>query len=445
MSRIGKNRRIYFDYAAGAPLDARVFSAMKSYFLNEQGNPSAIYKEGVEAKKAVEEARAKIAGAIFAHPDEIIFTNGGTESNNLAIFGVFRAAQSLQRAALSLGEDGPLQEKKPHIITSVIEHPSVLNACRALEKTGVAKVDYIGVDKDGIVNLAEFKKVIRPETALVSIMYANNEIGTIQPIREIAKIIRQYRKSHLEAKPPSILDGLASKYPYFHTDACQAMNYLDVHVERLGVDLLTFNGAKIYGPKGVGVLYRKRNVSLAPVLYGGGQEQGLRSGTENVPAIVGLAKALEIARATAEKESARQTKLRDYFISEIEKHIPDAILNGSRTKRLPNNINVSFPNMENQHMVILLDAKGIAVSAKSACSSEDEDASYVVSALGGPEWSASPDERASQGVRADNSVRFSLGRETTKKDIQKTISALQEIIKKYMPTLPDANRGKLLK
>ncbi|MBI5005175.1 MAG: cysteine desulfurase [Candidatus Lloydbacteria bacterium] len=407
-------KRIYLDYAAGAPLDARVFEAMKPYFLNEQGNPSAIYKEGVEAKKAVEEARAKIARAIFAHPDEIIFTSGGTESNNLAIFGIAREAHA---AGI----------KKPHIITSVIEHPSVLNACRALEKNGEAKVDYIGVDDNGIVSLAELKKALRPETVLVSIMYANNEIGTIQPIREIAKIIRLHKKNHLVVEPPSQLGGSttkSTKWPIFHTDACQAMNYLDVHVERLGVDLLAFNGAKIYGPKGVGALYKKRNVPLVPTFYGGGQEKGLRSGTENVPAIVGLAKALEIARSVAEKESARQTKLRDYFISKLLLDIrcptvEHPTVNGSRKWRLPNNINISFPNVESQLMVILLDAKGVAVSAKSACSSEDEGASYVVSSLGGPKW------------LADNSVRFSLGRETTKKEINKTIMVLREIIQKY--------------
>lgn len=397
------------DHAAGAPLDARVFREMKPFFADRQGNPSAIYKEGVEAKQVIEEARAKIAQIIFAHPDEIIFTSGGTESNNLAIFGVVRAAR----------EAGM---KKPHIITSVIEHPSVLNACRALEKNGDADVDYIGVDGEGVVNLSELKKALRSETVLVSIMYANNEIGTIQPIREIAKIIRLHRKNCLETKPAISLGGEASKchkYPYFHTDACQAMNYLDTHVERLGVDLLTFNGSKIYGPKGAGVLYAKRGACLAPLLYGGGQEKGLRSGTENVPAIIGMARALEIADKEKEKESARQTKLRNYFISEIEKYISGAIINGSRTKRLSNNINVSFPNIESQLMVIELDAKGIAVSAKSACSSEDEDASYVVSALGGEKW------------HADNSVRFSLGRETTKKDVERTARALLEIIKKY--------------
>lgn len=403
---INSRKRIYLDHAAGAPLDGRVFRAMKPFFTDTHGNPSAIYKEGVQAKKAVEEARAKIAQAIFAHPDEIIFTSGGTEANNMAIFGVVRAA-------------GEVGIKKPHIITSVIEHPSVLNACRALEKKGDADVDYIGVNKEGVVNLSELKKTLRAETVLVSIMYANNEIGTIQPIREIAKIIRLHRKNCLETKPAISLGGEASKYPYFHTDACQAMNYLDTHVERLGVDLLTFNGAKMYGPKGIGVLYKKRNVPLVPMLYGGGQEKGLRSGTENVPAIAGMACALEIADKEKEKESTRQTKLRDYFISEIEKHIPGAILNGSRTERLPNNINVSFPNIESQLMVIELDARGIAVSAKSACSSEDEDASYVVDAIGGEEW------------HADNSVRFSLGRETVKKDIEKTICALREIIKKY--------------
>jgi cysteine desulfurase len=395
-------KRIYLDHAGGAPLDARVFSTMKPYFLNEQGNPSAIYQEGVKVKKAIEEARAKIAQAIFAHPDEIIFMSGGTEANNLAIFGIARAAR----------ED---KIKKPHIITSVIEHPSVLNACRALEKIGEARLDYIGVGNDGIINLAELKKALCPETILVSIMYANNEIGTIQPIREIAKIIRQYKKSHLDVERRKSKFHI---YPYFHTDACQAMNYLDVHMERLGVDLLTFNGSKIYGPKGVGALYKKRGVSLATIIHGGGQEKGLRSGTENVPVIVGLAKALELARRTADKESTGQTKLRDYFISKLM-DIGCVSINGSLEKRLPNNLNVSFPNMESQHMVILLDAKGIAVSAKSACSSEDEDASYVVSALALEKW------------RADNSVRFSIGRDTIKKDIDYTILALSDIVKKY--------------
>lgn len=406
------------DHAAGAPLDARVFRVMKSFFTDKQGNPSAIYKEGVEAKNAIEGARAKIARIIFAHADEIIFTSGGTEANNLAIFGVVRAART---AGFT----------KPHIITSVVEHPSVLNVCRALEKSGQAKVDYIGVDGEGVVDLSELKKALRPETVLVSIMYANNEIGTIQPIREIAKIIRLYKKNHLVVEPLSELSGSTTKYPHFHTDACQAMNYLDTHVERLGVDLFSFNGSKIYGPKGAGVLYAKRGACLAPLLYGGGQEKGLRSGTENVPAIIGLARALEIANKEKEKESARQKKLRDYLISEIEKYIPNTVLNGGRVQRLPNNINVSFPDIESQLMVIELDAKGIAVSAKSACSSEDEDASYVVSALGGGKWPASPDERVSRGMRADNSVRFSLGRETTKKDVEKTIRALREIIKKY--------------
>jgi len=393
-----RQKRIYLDYAAGTPLDRRVFSVMQPYFSTTQGNPSAIYKEGVEAKKAVEVARSEIARMLGAHSDEIIFTGSGTEANNLAVFGIARAARA----------DGV---EKPHFITSAIEHPSVLNACRALEKAGEIEVTFLQVDQGGMVQLSELKQALRPETVFVSVMYANNEIGTIQPVKEIAAIIRRHRKN---AKTEN------SKFQVlFHIDACQAMNYLDVGPARFGADLLTFNASKIYGPKGIGVLYKRRDVGLVPLIYGGEQEHGLRSGTENIAAIVGIAKALNIARAHREKESMRQTKLRDYFLGRVKEKFPETIINGSMDARLPNNVNVSFPDIESQLMIIELDAKGIAASAKSACASDEEDASYVVAALGGEKW------------RSENSVRFSLGRYTTKKDIDATVEALLEIAQKY--------------
>ncbi len=390
---MAKLRRIYLDHAAATPLDARVFAAMKPFMTKEFGNGSALYREGVIVKNSIQKARKKIAQILFAHPDEIIFTGSGTEGNNLAIQGVIKNVRENRG------------ENKPHIITSAIEHPSILSACQALERYGV-EVSYIGVDGNGIIKLDELQKALRKETVLVSVMYANNEIGTVEPIREITKIIRSWRKQN------------ETLFPYFHTDACQAANYLPLHVERLGVDLLTLNGSKLYGPKGVGALFVRRGVSLSPLIYGGGQEQGLRSGTENVAGIVGLAEALLIAEKMKEKESKRLTALRDHFISSILKKKSGVVLNGDPIARLPNNVNISIPGVESDHLIIELDAHGIAVSARSACKSMDEEGSHVIMALG------------RNTVGTESGVRFTLGRSTTKKDIDYAIATLSQLVKK---------------
>ena len=263
---------------------------------------------------------------------------------------------------------------RPHIITTKFEHHAVLNTCKFLEKQGF-EVTYLDVGKDGIVNPKDVVKALRPETIFVSIMYANNEIGTVQPIREIAKVIRNFKKA---------LPRLNATFPLFHTDACQTPGYLDLNVERLGVDLLTINGSKIYGPKGIGLLYVKDGVKLQPLLYGGEQERKLRPGTENVPAIVGLAEALKIADKDREKESARLVKLRDYFLNRLLGEIPKTVLNGHPAQRLPNNINVSILDAEGESIVLYLDEAGVACSTGSACTSENLEPSHVIMAIGRP-------------------------------------------------------------
>jgi len=392
-------KRIYLDNSATTPVDKRVEKSMLPYFRKEFGNPSALYKEGIKAREAVECARRGVAESLDAHPDEIIFTGSGTESDNLAILGTL-GTPTTKLAKL----------RKPHVVTSVIEHPAVLEVCKTLERNGEVDVTYVGVNDKGVIDYKEVKEALRPETVLVSIMYANNEIGTIQPIRDIAKVIRGWKKQY------------GSEYPYFHTDACQAMNYLDMKVLPLGVDLLTVNGSKIYGPKGVGALYVKRGICIDPIIHGGGQERGLRSSTENVFAIVGFAEAVKMAGELREKEFTRLTELRDYFIKEILVKIPGSVLNGDKEERLPNNINISIPHIDSEQLVIELDAKGVAVSAQSACKSRDNGSSYVIMSL-----------RESQGQKSlqdEGSVRFSLGRDTKKKDINYVLKVLPEIIKK---------------
>ena len=376
------------DHAAAAPMDKRVKKAMEPYWTENFGNPNALYKEGLIARNAVETAREDIAKILGARAKEIIFTNGGTESDNLAIFGVVK------------------NFKNGHIITTKFEHHAVLNSCKHLEKEGF-EVTYLDVSKEGVVKPEDVKRALRPETILVSIMYANNEIGTVQPIREIAKVIRDFKKK-----------GEAKQNIYFHTDACQAPGYLDLNVERLGVDLMTINGSKIYGPKGIGLLYAKNGIKLEPLLYGGEQERKLRPGTENVPAIVGLAEALKIVDQDREKESARLVKLRDSFINRLLGEIPKTVLNGHPTQRLPNNVNVSILDAEGESIVLYLDEAGVACSTGSACTSESLEPSHVILAIGKPR------------AYAHGAMRFSLGRSTTKKNIDYVMKVLPDIIKK---------------
>ncbi len=425
---IGK-KVIYLDYAGAAPVDEKVSKAMAKIERNNYANPSAIHKGGVEARKIIEEARKEIASLMFAHEDEIIFTGSGTESDALAILGVVNSFAG---------------KNIPHIVTTNIEHPAVLENCRLLEKLGKAEVTYVEVNEQGIVDPKEIKKALRENTVLVSVMYANNEIGTVQPIMEIAKAVRHFRKerkqNRLTPNPsPDYQRGESSfastlekagdeAFPLLHTDACQAMNYLPTeNIEKLGVDLMTFNSSKIYGPKGVGILYKKRSVNLAPIYAGGGQEFDLRSGTENTVSIMATAMALKEINRIKEKEGSRLTKLRDYGIEKLLElsKIPgyEITLNGDEEVRLPNNINISIAGISSELLVIELDAKGIMVSAKSACKADEPDESYVISAI----------RKAGNKTQnpTDGSIRISLGRGTRKGDIDYLIKSLKSILEKY--------------
>ncbi len=385
------NRRIYLDYASGAPLAMEVVRELHRVGPLV-GNPSSIAKEGVALHVELENARATVAKHLGVRAKEIIFTSGGTEANNLAIQGVVWA---------SVGEN-----KKPHIITTNIEHASVLETCKTLERIGHADVTYVPVETNGIVDVKKIKEALRPETVLVSVMMANNEIGTIQPIREIAKTIRHFKKE------------TGSAYPYFHTDACQAFGYLPMRADELGADLITLNGSKLSGPRGVGALYVKDGVKISPILFGGDQEKGRRAGTENVTAIVGFAKAVEVAASLRTTEAERLRALRDFCISGIKKIIAGVILNGDATNRLPNNINMTIPNISSELLVIGVDALGFAISEKSACKSGGEGMSQVITAI-------RPTEQG-------GSIRITIGRTTTKKDLIDFVKALKTVYDRQM-------------
>lgn len=390
-----KPARIYWDTAATTPVDPRVVRAMKPYWTLISGNPASLHSEGVKARFSLEQSRKQIADLLFAQADEIIFTSGGTEADNLAILGVARGLLAKNKI------------KSPgHIITTKIEHSAVLEACKKLEQEGW-RITYLGVSAEGIVDLKMLKESLCSETVLVSIMYANNEIGTIEPIREIAKILREFRKSKNKTEE--------SRLPYFHTDACQAPRFLSLNVEKLGVDLMTLNGSKIYGPKGIGCLYIKRNTFIEPVIYGGGQERNLRSGTENLAGIVGLATALKIASENRETESESLIKVRDYFLEKL-KSLDGVQINGGVKERLPNNINVSFTNILGEWIVISLDARGVACSTGSACSINHKDDSHVIISLGYDK------------DRAESAVRFTLDRASTKKDVDYVFAKIKEIV-----------------
>ena len=360
-------KTIYLDHAATTPLDPKVKKEMDS--IKTYANPSALHQAGLEAKEILNNARNKVAKILNCKAEEIIFTSGGTESINLAIKGI--------------------AQNKGHIITSKIEHPAVLETCKFLERNGFS-ITYLDVDKDGLVNPKDLEQAITKNTILISIMYANNEIDTIQPVKEIAKIANKH------------------KIP-FHTDACQA-GFLDLNIN---ADLITLNGSKIYGPKGIGILYKKKDIKLEPLMHGGGQEFHLRSGTENLTNIVGFAKALELAQ---KEDNNKIIKLRDYFIEKVQKEIPRTFLNGHKTKRLPNNANISFLDVEGESILLYLDHKGILVSTGSACSSEKLEVSHVLDAIG------------IKHDAAHGSIRFSLGKFTTKEDLDHVVKELKGII-----------------
>ncbi len=388
-------KRIYLDYAATTPVDKRVMKAMTPYFSEKFGNPSSVHIFGQEASKAVEKAREKIAVFFNCSPTEIIFTSGATESNNLAIKG---AVKKFYTEPKNKGI-------KPRLITDSIEHSCVLNTCRSLEKEGLAEVVYIAPNKEGIIQIKDIAAAINENTLLVSIMYVNNEIGTIQPIATIGKFLEKENAN----RKRKIL---------FHTDATQAVNYLDCDVEKLGVDLLSLSGHKIYGPKGVGALYVKKGTLLTRIQDGGEQERKMRAGTHNVPAIVGLGKALELVMKEKSKIAIKTEKLRDYLIARVLKEIPQSYLNGSAKKRIPNNANFRFDNVEGEGLLLSLDLEGIAVSTGSACASRSLEPSHVLLALG------------LKHEQAHGSLRLTLGKTTTRKEIDLVVNKLKVIIER---------------
>ena len=374
------------DHAATTPVCEESIKAMLPYFRELFGNASSLHSFGQEAKDALEESRRIIAKSINAKPEEIIFTSGGTESDNMAI----------KEIAFS-------SKNKNHIITSAIEHHAVLHTCEFLEKQGF-KVTYLPVDRYGLVNPADVEKAITSKTALVSIMHANNEIGTIEPITEIGKICKRHKV-------------------YFHTDAVQTFGKVPINVKKMCIDLLSASSHKLYGPKGVGFLYIKKGTKISPLIHGGGHEQGMRSGTENVAGIVGFAKAVQIAIKNMRKEIKEETRLRDKLISGVLK-IPNTRLNGHPTKRLAGNANFSFNGIEGESLVMHLDMKGIAASTGSACSTHSLKPSHVLTAIG-----LTP-------MQAHGSLRLTLGRENSEEDINYILRILPDIVKNLRKISP---------
>lgn len=380
--------KIYLDYAATTPADPRVVQAMLPYFTDYFGNPSSLHSFGQEAKRAVETARQKIASFIGANPEEIIFTSGGTESDNTALIGMAHAKKN----------------KGAHIITTAIEHHAVLETCRFLEKEGF-RITYLNVDKHGLVDPSAVEKAISSDTILISIMHANNEIGTIQPIEEVGRIARE-------------------KGVDFHTDAVQTFGHIPISVNDLHVNLLSASAHKIYGPKGVGVLYVRKGTRFTPFLHGGDQERGRRASTHNVPAIAGFDKAVEIAGEEMELETEKLLSLRDRLINGIIEGIEDSYLNGDTARRLPNNVNVSIAFVEGESMILNLDMEGIACSTGSACTSSSLEPSHVLMAIGLPH------------ELAHGSLRFSLGKYSSKEDVDHVLEVLPGIVKKLRAMSP---------
>ncbi|MDD5749924.1 MAG: aminotransferase class V-fold PLP-dependent enzyme [Patescibacteria group bacterium] len=390
-------KNIYLDYASTTPADKRVVAAMAPYWDKYYGNPSSLYRLGLKSQQAIANSRHAIAKIINCQPEEIVFTGGGTESINLAIKGSVLA-----------------KKEKIHIITSMIEHPAVLNACSRLNSLG-HELSFLPVDQYGLINLKDIQAAIQDNTALLSIIMANNEIGTIEPIAEIGAYLAKLNKQREKQDLSKI---------YFHSDACQAAGLLPIDVQKLHVDMLTINGGKIYGPKGIGLLYIKKGTLITPLIDGGGQENNRRSGTENVPAIVGLAKALELADKEKNKEAKRLAGLRDWLIKEISQKIDKTILNGHPEKRLPNNVNISIMDIEGEALLLYLDEIGIQASTGSACTSNSLEPSHVIRALGCPY------------EMAHGSLRLTLGKYTRKEDLKYLMKHLPVIVKKLRQVSP---------
>jgi cysteine desulfurase len=380
---------IYLDHAATTPVHPDVAKAVYDVMNNHHGNPSSMYSVGREAKDLLEKAREQVAGLICADPEEMFFTSGGTESDNLALWGVVCSRKG----------------QGSHIITSSIEHHAVLNSCAYLAEHLDCSVSYLPVDSDGLIDPDDVKQAIRKDTALISIMHANNEVGTIEPVSEIAAIARD--------------NGVP-----FHVDAVQSVGHIPIDVDQLGVDILSLSGHKFYGPKGVGALYVRKGTPFAPPLRGGGQERDYRSGTENIPGIVGLGQAAVIAQRNMEAEMRRLEGMRDALICGIEEQIPGARLNGHRKNRLPHNVNIAFADIEGESLVLGLDLLGIAISSGSACSTGDEESSHVLRSLGLPDQ------------YINGAIRLSLGRTNAEEDIPFVIEKLSGLVHKLSQFSP---------
>ena len=376
---------IYLDHAAATPLDPEVLAAMQPFFAEQFYNPSANYLVAQKVRQALEQARVDVAAALGARPAEVIFTAGGTESDNLAISGVMRAFP------------------EANVVVSAIEHDAVLEPARQFN------CSVSSVTEQGTVDLADLGAKIGDQTVLVSVMYANNEVGTIQPIRRISQILDKIRADRRKKGNSLPL--------YLHTDACQAANYLDLHVSRLGVDMMTLNGGKIYGPKQSGVLYVSSRVTLEPIIRGGGQERNLRSGTENIAACVGFAKALQLSQEKRHVEVERLGKLQAGAFKLIEEKLPIAVINGSSKNRLPNNIHLTLPGQDNERLLVELDERGILAAAGSACSASDEEPSHVLRAMG------------ISNADAQASLRITMGRTTTETDLKTLVNTLADLTK----------------
>lgn len=381
-------KSIYFDNAATTQLDEEVLQEMMPYLKENYGNASSIYKLGRESRKAVETSREKIAKVLNCKPNEIYFTAGGSESDNTAIKGIARANK----------------KKGNHIITSKIEHPAVLETCKELEKEGF-EVSYISVDENGIINLEELKNAIKPTTVLITVMFANNEIGTIQPIEEIGQI----------AKENNI---------YFHTDAVQAVGSIKIDVQKLNIDSLSLSGHKFYGPKGIGVLYVRTGVKFEKLIAGGHQERNKRAGTENVAGIVGIGKALELAYNSLDEHNKKIKELRDYYVEQVKEKIPYIKINGDMERRLPGNSNISFRFIEGEGLLLNLDLKGICASSGSACTSGSLDPSHVLLAIGLPH------------EIAHGSLRITIGKYNTKEEVDYLVENLVEIVNRLREMSP---------
>lgn len=377
-----EKRIIYLDNAATTPMDSEVLESMLPFMREQYGNPSAIYSMGSSAKKAVNQAKRRIAAILNAKQEEIFFTAGGTEADNWALKMVMET----------------YRYKGRHLITTAIEHHAILHTCRYLETQGV-EVTYLGVDEDGVIDLEELKQAIRPDTVLISVMFANNEVGTVEPIREIGEI----------AKERGIL---------FHTDAVQAFGQVPIDTEEMHIDLLSASGHKINGPKGVGFLYIRSGLELHSMLHGGAQESGRRAGTENVPGIVGMAVAAQKAADNMKTKGAAEMKLQDYLIDRIEREIPYCRLNGHRTKRLPGNVNFSFRFIQGESLVLMLDRKGICTSSGSACTSGELNPSHVLLALGRNE------------EEAEGALRITLSEKNSMEEMEFVVECLKEAVQK---------------